>query len=90
MYKLKSGVWTRLPDLKYGRHAHSCAVMGGNSLSLEGHGVYADTSVEVMSISSETWSVGPSLPADYYWGEADQQPLLSIILSSICFTHMGM
>ena len=54
-----------------------------------GHGVYADTSVEVMSISSETWSVGPSLPADYYWGQAVQQSLLSIILSSMCFTQVG-
>ena len=63
---------------------------GGQLFVIGGHGVYADTSVEVMSISSKTWSVGPSLPADYYGGEADQQPLLSIILSSICFTQMGM
>ena len=39
LYKLKSGVWTRLPDLKYGRHAHSCAVMGGQLFSIGGHEV---------------------------------------------------
>ena len=42
--------------------------MDGQLFVIGGKG--AETSVEIMDISSETWRVGPFLPADHSWGQA--------------------
>jgi hypothetical protein len=68
VYKLESGVWTKLPGIKQPRVYHSCLRMGGEIFVIGGYG--AGKSVEVLNISSQTWREGPSLPADHYFGQA--------------------
>ena len=68
VYKLESGVWTRLEDIKHSRRGPSCLRMGGEIFVIGGSG--AEKTVEVLNISSQTWREGPPLPADHYSGQA--------------------
>ena len=68
VYKLESGVRTRLEDIKHSRRGPSCLRMGGEIFVIGGSG--AEKTVEVLNISSQTWREGPPLPADHYSGQA--------------------
>ena len=68
VYKLESGVWTRLEDIKHSRRGPSCLRMGGEIFVIGGSG--AEKTVEVLNISSQTWREGPSLPASHSLGQA--------------------
>ena len=68
VYKLESGVWTKLPDIEHPRWGHSCAQMGGEIFAIGGMG--SSTSVEVLNVFSQMWREGPSLPADHYRDQA--------------------
>ena len=68
VYKLESGVWTKLQNIKHPRVGHSCVRRGGEIFVIGEKGAYK--SVEVLNISSQTWREGPPLPADHYSGQA--------------------
>ena len=68
MYKLESAVWTKLLDMNQSRRRSSCVRMGGEIFVIGGDG--AVKSFEVLNISSQTWRLGPSLPADHYASQA--------------------
>ena len=68
VYKLESGVWTKLQNIKHPRVGHSCVRRGGEIFVIGEKGAYK--SVEVLNISSQTWREGPSLPASHSLGQA--------------------
>ena len=68
VYKLESGVWTRLEDIKHSRRGPSCLRMGGEIFVIGGSG--AEKTVEVLNISSQTWREGPPLTASHSSGQA--------------------
>jgi hypothetical protein len=55
VYALAGQTWTKIADMKYARHGHSCAVLGNNLFLIGGDG---DTgkSVEIYNMVEETWN----------------------------------
>ena len=69
MYALAGQTWTKIADMKYARHGHSCAVLGNNLFLIGGDG--AGKSVEIYNMVEETWNhAAAGLTSDLSWGHA--------------------
>jgi len=63
VYKLSDGIWTQHHSLNRARWGHTCAVLD-NTVYVIGGSAY--DSVEMLSLDSNSWVYGPSLPGDAY------------------------
>ena len=63
-YQLSGKTWTRLPDMKEARDAHSCHLFQGEVVVMGGwDGDDGLTSVEILSLATKEWRRGPALPS---------------------------
>merc|ERR1712179_385200 len=63
VYKLSNGIWTQYQSLNRARWGHACAVLDNTVYVIGGRS--HDTSVEMLSLDSNSWVYGPSLPDPY-------------------------
>lgn len=54
--------WTRLPDMKTGRRAHTCNVVGTDVVVVGGYDGEDLGTSEIFSLTSNSWSLGPGVP----------------------------
>jgi len=63
VYRLSDGIWTQHHSLNTARWGHTCAVLDNTVYVIGGRSHH--TSVEMLSLDSNSWVYGPSLPDPY-------------------------